>query len=296
MQKVFYKIEEDRTEVLAITESEQYCTAQGWTYGTFEAVDGFNYVTQGINLDEDGKPYVVDITKLVGDPKILVPEKDKLVMTDSIQVDTSINYRIHYLTGIDTMGIPDKKGDISTIEGHLWDSLNNVDILAVRETIKYVRDFDDKGERRISSTNRIDYFKKDGTVGLIHIPKDCFGNDLVHHYNKHHRKKLDEKARANLVTMSEEAGGFHIYTKNMEAETPELINPQLEEALTLFVTLDNEKNAYLKGVRNPLLDALAAIDTTVLLDELEQPIPMAIDAGLIEILTNVLDIELYPVA
>ena len=98
----------------------------------------------------------------------------------------------------------------------------------------------------------IKYYKKDGSFLLVQMP--------VKHYSNKERIDVDKKSRNNIIERVREKTGQHIYSKNIQAGTPLLIEPELLAALTLFSTLSKQLQEYREDRNHePLVLALSAI-------------------------------------
>lgn len=178
------------------------------------------------------------------DPNCVFIHNSKTFLDPFVDFSEWVNYQLTGFADINSFGDKEKI---------YWK--NELGDLCIEETPIYTRTVEGTGLLAIYKLMRslsIKYYKKDGTFLLVEMP--------VKHYSNKERIDVDKKSRNNIIERIREKTGQHIYTKNVIAGTPLLIEPELTSALTLFSTLSKQLQEYREDRNHePLVLALTAL-------------------------------------
>ena len=195
-------------------------------------------------------------------------QRKQYIANNSTEIDFNLPFNKYYTFNLTGEAILDEKGDV--VEIHYMKE--GSDIHAICEERSYKRTMTGaipNEEFHIVRDITIKYYKKDGSFTEIILPSQLM--------NEYERKKIDKKARANVIDKVREETGQFIMSFVIGKVHQGLVAPQdaqntiyatAAEALTMLESLNDQISAYRDDRQDlPLLTALNNYTRTTLLTE-----------------------------
>ena len=195
-------------------------------------------------------------------------QRAQYIANDDTEIDFNLPFNKYYTFNLTGEAVLNEKGDVVEVHYHKQGTLE----AAICEYRSYKRSMTGvipNEEFKIIRDITIKYFKKDGTFTERVLPSQLM--------NEHERKKIDKKARANVIDkVREETGQFimsYIIGKAQLGQiapgnVPSTVYATAAEALTMLESLNDQISAYRDDRQDlPLLHALEVYERTELLTD-----------------------------
>ena len=195
-------------------------------------------------------------------------QRKQYIANDSTEIDFNLPFNKYYTFNLTGEAILDEKGDVVEIH-YIKEGSDTHAICEERSYKRTMSGIIPNEEFHIVRDITIKYYKKDGSFTEIILPPQLM--------NEYERKKIDKKARANVIDkVREETGQFimsYVIGKVHQGLVPpgnaqSTIYATAAEALTMLESLNDQISAYRDDRQDlPLLTALDNYTRTELLTE-----------------------------
>lgn len=225
-----------------------------------EILHGFTEVIYQNNLFKakfDGKDWVEGLTSQEIDELDGI-DAEKYIYNNLFELCMKDDFSIWSNFFLNSVAEINLKGDKSKIT---WKNADG--IIAIEEFPTYTRWTVGAGMTAKSFLKRdltVKYYRQNGTFSQVVLPTKI--------YNEKERIDNDKKSRNNIIEACRSNTGAFIYKSNLIANTPQLISPQINEALNMLKTLQAVITVYREDREYmPLVKALQDLTPTALLPQ-----------------------------
>lgn len=189
-------------------------------------------------------------------------EATKFGYNDQYEINLKDDFSIWSNFYLSALAVLDAKGDKSKISWYKNKDLPNQK-LVIEEIPVYTRWSIGNGklaQLKLKRDLKIRFYRYNGTFVEVDLPTKT--------YNEKERVDSDKKSRSNMVETCRKNTGIYIYTTNLQKGKPQNINPELDEALNLFKTLQAYITVYREDREHlPLVGALQNTVATTFLPQ-----------------------------